>query len=216
MVTDSLSQLSTQPRKPQRANGKQRYEMLLDAAERLLLRAGPTGLTIQKLAHEAGVPMPSVYHFFPGPVAVSIGLSERYLAGLSDAIGQPVPDVGAMAWQDIVATLMSRAVTYYSAHPYAQRLILGSDHSVQIRQSDLANNRLLAAFVADLIGSKFPHVAPGALLEAIIVGITIGDAILTLSILEQGQVTPASGQEAVTAICGYMSAKFNVAPAAAD
>jgi AcrR family transcriptional regulator len=197
------------PRKPQRANGKQRYEMLLDAAERLLLRAGPDVLTIQNLAHEARVPMPSVYHFFPGPVAVSVGLSERYLAGLSEVIGQPVPDADAMSWQDIVATLMRRAVAYYTAHPYAQRLILGSDHSAQIRQSDLANNRLLAEFVAELIGPKFPHVAPDTLRAAIMVGITIGDAVLTLSIHEQGQITPDYGKEAVVAICGYMSARFS-------
>jgi hypothetical protein len=153
--------------------------------------------------------MPSVYHFFPGPAAVSVGLAERYLAGLSDAIGQPVSDADAMSWQDIVATLMGRAVVYYTAHPYAQRLILGSDHSAQIRQSDLANNRLLAEFVAELIGPKFPHVAPDALLAAIMVGITIGDAVLTLSIHEQGQITPDYGQEAVVAICGYMSARFS-------
>jgi AcrR family transcriptional regulator len=204
------------PRKPQRANGKQRYEMLLDAAERLLLRVGPEGLTIQKLALEAGVPMPSVYHFFPGPVAVSIGLSQRYLAGLAGAIGQPVSDADAMSWQDIVATLMRRAVAYYTAHPYAQRLILGSDHSAQIRQSDLANNRLLASFVADLIGPKFSHVAPDALLSAIMVGITIGDAVLTLSIHEQGQITPEYGHEAVVAICGYMSVRFSPPSAPAD
>jgi AcrR family transcriptional regulator len=196
------------PRKPQRANGRLRYEVLLDAAERLLLRAGPSGLTIQKLAQEAGVPMPSVYHFFPGPIAVSIGLSERYLTGLSEAIGQPITGADEMSWQDIVTTLMDRAIAYYSAHSYAQRLILGSDHSVQIRQSDLANNRLLAEFIAELIGSKFPRVTPEALLEAIIVGITIGDAVLTLSIHEQGQITPSYGQEAIVAICGYMSAKF--------
>jgi AcrR family transcriptional regulator len=190
--------------------------MLLDAAERLLLRVGPEGLTVQKLALEAGVPMPSVYHFFPGPVAVSVGLSERYLAGLSEAIGQPLPDADAMSWQDIVAILMRRAVAYYTAHPYAQRLILGSDHSAQIRQSDLANNRLLASFVAELIGRKFPHVAPDTLLAAIMVGITIGDAVLTLSIHEQGQITPDYGQEAVVAICGYMSARFSPPSAPAD
>jgi AcrR family transcriptional regulator len=216
MPQDNPSRDLVHPRKPQRANGRAKYELLLDAAERLLQETGPAGLTIQQLALEAGVPMPSVYHFFPGPVAVSVGLSERYLAGLSDAIGQPLPDSDAMSWQDIVATLMRRAVAYYTAHPYAQRLILGSDHSAQIRQSDLANNRLLASFVADLIGPKFPHVAPDALLAAIMVGITIGDAVLTLSIHEQGQITPDYGQEAVVAICGYMSARFSPPSAPTD
>jgi AcrR family transcriptional regulator len=216
MHQDSPSRVLTQPRKPLRANGRAKYELLLDAAERLLPETGPAGLTIQKLALEAGVPMPSVYHFFPSPVAVSVGLSERYLAGLSDAIGQPISDADAMSWQDIVATLMSRAVAFYTEYPYAQRLILGSDHSAQIRQSDLANNRLLATFVAEMIGRKFPHVAPDMLLGAIMVGITIGDAVLTLSIHEQGQITTEYEQEAVVAICGYMSARFSPSAALVD
>lgn len=196
------------PRKPQRANGRLRYEHLLDAAERLLVADGPDALTIQRLAQAAGVPMASVYHFFPGPSSVSIGLAERYLAGLAEVIGQPVSDAATLAWQDIVAALMDRAVGYYIAHPYAQRLILGSDHSWQIRQSDLANNRLLADFAADLLAPRFPQADPQALHRAIIVAISIGDAVLTLAVAEQGGITRAFGREATLAICGYMAAKF--------
>jgi AcrR family transcriptional regulator len=196
------------PRKPQRANGLLRYEVLLDAAERLLISCGPDALTIQRLAVEAEVPMASVYHFFPGPAAVSIGLAERYLAGLAEVIGQPVADADSQPWQAIVATLMDRAVAYYVDHPYAQQLILGSDHSWQIRQFDLANNRLLAEFVADLLESKFPQADRSTLLQAIIVAISVGDAVLALAVAEPGGITPDSGHEATLAICGYMTGKF--------
>lgn len=203
-----LPQVIVLPRKPQRANGRLRYEHLLDAAEHLLVEGGPSALTMQRLAKEAGVPMASVYHFFPGPVAVSIGLAERYLAGLAEAIGQPVADADTLAWQDIVALLMDRAVAYYVDHPYAQRLILGSDHSWQIRQSDLANNRLLAESVADLLASRFPQADYPTLIQAIVVAISVGDAVLTLAVAEHGGITQAYGREATLAICGYMTAKF--------
>jgi AcrR family transcriptional regulator len=72
------------PRKPERANGRLRYEALLDAAEHLLQREGPAALTIKRLAQEAGVPMASVYHFFPGPAAVPVGLAERYSLGFQE------------------------------------------------------------------------------------------------------------------------------------
>ncbi|MCX7345659.1 MAG: TetR/AcrR family transcriptional regulator [Alphaproteobacteria bacterium] len=200
------------PRKPERANGRRRYEMLLDAAERLLVREGPDALTIQRLAKEAHVPMASVYHFFPSPAAVSVGLSERYLAGFGELVGRPIENVTRMTWQDIVATLIDRGVAYYSDHPYAQRLILGSDHSWQIRSADLANNRLLAASIAELLADQFPHVNREELLQAVIVGISIGDAIFTLSIFDQGTITPDFGREATVAICGYLSTKFGQAP----
>ncbi len=196
------------PRKPERANGRRRYEHLLDAAERLLLQDGPEALTIQRLAREASVPTSSVYHFFPSPVSVSIGLSERYLAGLAEHIGAGVDAVERLSWQGIVSMLMDRAVTYYKVHPYAQRLILGSDHSWQIRQSDRANNRMLAAAIAAMLADRFPDAGRDELLHAIMIGISIGDAVLTLSIFEHGTITPEFGREATVAICGYMSARF--------
>ena len=156
--------------------------------------------------------MASVYHFFPGPAAVSIGLAERYLAGLADVIGQPVADAASQPWPAIVATLMDRAVAFYVEHPYAQQLILGSDHSWQIRQSDLANNRLLAAFVADMLEGKFPQADRSALLQATIIAISVGDAVLALAVAEPGGITLTSGREATLAICGYMTAKFGDGP----
>ncbi|MCX7289342.1 MAG: hypothetical protein NTW20_17855 [Rhodobacterales bacterium] len=46
------------------------------------------------------------------------------------------------------------------------------------------------------------------LVQAIIVAISVGDAVLTLAVAEQGGITPAIGREATLAICGYMTTKF--------
>jgi AcrR family transcriptional regulator len=196
------------PRRPERANGRRRYELLLDAAERLLAREQAAGLTIQKLAHEAGVPMASVYHFFPGPAAISVALSERYMTGFAELVGRPIPDRAALAWPAIIETLWARSVQFYREHPYAQTLVLGSDHSWQIRRLDLANNRAIADAAAALIADKFPPQPPELLREVIVVGISIGDAVLTLSIAEQGSITEHYAREAVIAVCGYLARKL--------
>jgi AcrR family transcriptional regulator len=193
------------PRRPQRANGRLRYERLLDAAEAVLGRDGPQGLTIQNLAREAGVPTASAYHFFSGPVAVSLALSERYLAGFLDLVGRPVDDLESLSWQQVVAILLDRAVAFYRAHPYAQTLVLGSDHSWHIRRADLANNREMAGAIAALIGPKLPPVAPDILHQTVFIGIGVGDAVLALSIAEQGCITDAYQREALVAICGYVT-----------
>lgn len=197
-----------QPRRPERSNGQRRYELLLDAAERLLTRATGDDLTIQKLAREAKVPMASVYHFFPGPAAISVALSERYMAGFAELVGRPIPGRAAKSWREIIGLLINRTVRFYREHPYAQTLVLGSDHSWAIRQSDLANNRALADPIVALIGDKFVGVQTDALREAIVVGISIGDAVYSLSIAEQGEITPHYGREAAIAICAYLDAKF--------
>lgn len=203
---------AAQPRLPVRANGRRRYELLLDAAERLLEQGEGQPLTIQRLAREAGVPMASVYHFLPSPAAVSVALSQRYMAGFGELVMRPVPNRERLGWREVIATLNQRAVTFYREHPYAQKLILGSDHSWAIRRSDLANNRRIAGAVVELVADKFPDVPADVLFEAVVVGISIGDAVFTLSIAEHGEITPALGQEAALAMCGYLAIKFETTP----
>jgi AcrR family transcriptional regulator len=202
---------SEKPRQPLRANGRRRYELLLDAAERLLQVADPQPLTIQRLAREAGVPAASVYHFLPHPAAVSVALSERYLSGLEESLCAPITDHIQLEWPAIIAVLNRRAVHYYQRHPYAQRLILGSDHSLAIRRADLANNRRIADAIAAILAEHIPDAAPAMLLETVVTGITIGDAIFALAILAQGEITETSAREAWLATCSYVAARHGLA-----
>jgi AcrR family transcriptional regulator len=196
------------PRVPVRANGRLRYELLLDAAERLLQRGDLPALTIKALAQEAGVPMASVYHFLPHPDAVAIALSQRYLTGLEAALCAPMADVAALGWPGIVATLNRRAVHYYRQHPYAQVLILGSDHSWAIRQADLANNRRIAETIVALLAEFFPAATPDALMATVVSGITMGDALFSLSIAEHGAITDALARDAWLAVCSFLAAQY--------
>jgi AcrR family transcriptional regulator len=185
-----------------------RYGRLLDAAERLVGREGPAGLSIRNLASEAGVPMASVYHFFPRPAAISVALAELYLEGLAAAVERPMPGHEAMGWETIVRVLVDRGVEYYREHPYAQALLLGSAHSWHIRQADVANNRRFANSITQLLAGHFAHVELGELHEAVIVGVTLCDAVLALGIVENGAIAPPHAREAHAAICGYLTRKF--------
>lgn len=197
-------------RRPQRANGVVRYQQLLDAAERLLIRDGSAAMTIQALAQEASVPVGSVYHYFPNPVAVSLALSERYMAGFHEIFDQPIEGLEVMTWQEVATILISRGISFYRNHPYAQTLVLGSDHGWHIRKADVENNRALAAGIAKLLTGKTPPMPPGELDDAVFVAIGINDSLLSLSIAEHGSITDRFGQEAVIAVCAYLERKFQL------
>lgn len=196
------------PRAPVRANGRRRYELLLDAAERLLQRGSAEPLSIQRLAREADVPTASVYHFLPHPAAVSVALAERYLAGLEAAVCAPIGGARTIGWTRIVALLNRRGVEFYRAHPYAQTLILGSDHSWAIRRADLANNRRMASAIAALLAVDFAEADADTLLEAVATAITVGDAVFAMSIGEGGTITDHAARDSWIAVCGYMAGRF--------
>lgn len=195
------------PRRPKRANGVERYELLVAAAEHVLERDGIDALTIQRISREARVPMASVYHFFPNPGAAVVAIAERYLAGFAQAMQVRVPGVATRPWQEVVAILMRRTVRFYLRHPHAQRLFLGSDYSWQIRQADLLNNRSMATTIRRFVAPHFPHMDEQELLDAIIIAISIGDAVLALSVARHGTITAKFAEEAVTVVCGYLATK---------
>ena len=203
-----IATASAQPRRPARANGRARYAQLLDAAERLIGRHGTARLGIRNLAREARVPMASVYHFFPRPAAISVALAERYIEGLAAAVERPIRAHETLGWEAIVRVLVDRGVEYYREHPFAQALLLGSEHSWHIRQSDVAGNRRFAVSITALLAGHFPRVDRQELHEAVIVGVTLCDAVLALGVVEEGEITPLHGREAHTAICGYLTRKF--------
>lgn len=197
------------PRRPQRANGIARYAQLLDAAEAILVRDGVEALTIQALAREAGVPMASVYHYFPGPNAVPLALSDRYREAFFEVAAAPVEGSDRMTWPEIVRDLIDRSVAYYRSHPYAQTLLLGSGRNWAIRLNDLASNRDMAPGVAALIRDKLPPM-PGAMLEEIIfVAINVFDAVMSLSVAIHGRITDDYSHEAWLATVSYMQRRFD-------
>jgi hypothetical protein len=130
------------------------------------------------------------------------------MEGFGELVERPIPDREALGWRQVIMILHERAIAFYRSHPYAQKLILGSDHSLAIRRSDIANNRRIAAAVVPLIADKIPDTPVEPLLETIVVGITIGDAIFMLSIAERGEITPELGREATLAVCCYLASKF--------
>lgn len=196
-----------EPRKPQRANGRARYEALVASTEKLLQDEGIDSLSIKRIADAAGVPMASVYHFFPSPGAACIAVAESYLEGFAEGVAQPIEQAGEMKWEQVIALLMERTVEFYRSHPYAQRLILGSDYSWQIRQADLGNNRAMAETIAGIIAPQFPTLEGAELRQALINAISIGDAILALSVAEHDVITKQFADEAILAVCSYLSAK---------
>lgn len=198
----------TAPRKPERENGKRRYAMLLAATEMLLSRDGVEALTIQNIAKEAGVPMASVYHFFPSPTAACVAVAETYLRDFEETIRREIPNREKLNWREIIATFMQRAVEYYRQHCYAQRLMLGSEFSWHVRQADIENNRMLAALIYDQVADQFPGADEQELLAALRIAISIGDAVWALSIAEHDVITKQYAEDAWVAECGYIAAKF--------
>lgn len=66
----------------QQSRSRERIEDVLRAAEALVAAEGYDGLKMRELARAAGLPIASLYHYFPSAMAVMRSLAERFLATL--------------------------------------------------------------------------------------------------------------------------------------
>lgn len=69
-------------RKPTQERSQARVETILNAASELIEQHGSAALRMNQLAAVAGVPIGSIYQYFPNRSAIIAALAERYIRGI--------------------------------------------------------------------------------------------------------------------------------------
>lgn len=189
-------------RRPRQKRSQQRFEAILDSADRLLETLEPAQISIYTLAEEAGLSAPSIYHFFPDAGQVFVALAERYVRQFVDLLDKPLPP-GITTWQAFLAARYGHGRDHYNAHGAARRLLLGSGLSATIRARDLENDSVLAERSMAEFCQLF-DIAPSAeLVERFTELLVINDAIWTLSVHRHGTITDAYDKQARIASEAY-------------
>ena len=100
--------------RPTQLRSQKRVEMILDAAAEILEHEGPDALNTNRIARASGVPVASLYHYFPNKHAILAALCERWLDGVVAAINAAEarcpPEAGLAAFMD--ACMDSLAESY--------------------------------------------------------------------------------------------------------
>ncbi|EHS50463.1 transcriptional regulator, TetR family [Rhizobium sp. PDO1-076] len=71
-------------KKPQQERSIQRLEAIMAASIRLLTEKGISGLTMSEIAVQAGIPIGSLYQFFPEKAAIIRALHDHFSKSISD------------------------------------------------------------------------------------------------------------------------------------
>lgn len=133
----------SQIRRPRQKRSQERFEAILDAAERALKDREPSDVSIYTLAEEAEMSPASIYHFFPDAQHVFGALAERYF-GMFAAGLEPVPEAPFATWQDMVDFRYEASRRFYNANDAARKIIFGAGSNWTIRTRDLELDRELA------------------------------------------------------------------------
>ncbi len=139
-------------RRPAQRRSRERVEKILNAAAALIAEAGSDALKMSEVAVRAGVPIGSLYQYFPDKSALIHALSERYFAEgrqcVEDGLaGADTPAALARAFEALVESYYA----LFKQEPVLCDIRSGTLADRSLQAIDLADARANGAILADAI-----------------------------------------------------------------
>jgi len=179
-ATDALAAWSgaQMRREPQQERSRARVRQILLSADEVLSAEGFEALTVRRIAQAAGVPVGSIYQFFPDKAAVIDALAVSYLDDFGAAIEELTAAAQAEAWDDPVQILVDAFAQMYRARPGYVALWSGRHLSPRLALADEANNAAIADGVRRVLiaQAELPDGEPLARISRI--SVVVADALL--------------------------------------
>ncbi len=191
-------------RRPAQKRSQLRVGALLDAADALLEARALHEISLHDIAHGAGVPPSSAYHFFPTREAAFLSLARRHLDKLhQDLLAADLETVDR--WQDYICLRNQVAVAFFNASAPARKLMLGSAVGSEIRTLDYDDIEGRAQTHYAHMDQFFvmPFMRQPELKFRVLIGIY--DGIWASAYAKYGHITEVYAQESRTAGVAYLS-----------
>src|SRR5215469_7750843 len=165
-------------REPRQARSRARLAQILAAADAILAEEGVEALTIRRIAERAGVPVGTLYQFFPDKGSVVDAVARAYIAEFDSLVDGLVSSAADGDWSDPVGRIIDEVIALYRSHPGYVALWSGRHLSPELARADEANNQLIAAGVQRLLAEHAGMTDGGALELAVQVAVRAADALL--------------------------------------
>jgi len=112
-------------RQPRQARSQERVRRILEAAEALFVSDGVGATTTNAIAARAGVPIGSLYQFFPDKGAILRSLARRYGEQLHGELAAFEQEEGAtLPLEAYIEAVVARTDRFFAEHPGYQAIFI--------------------------------------------------------------------------------------------
>ena len=147
-MTTKTDQL-TPRRRPSQERSRDRVERILDATAALLGNTPVDKITTAAIAETAGIPIGSVYQYFPNKLSVLAELARRVMAEVDlETASLIAEDFGVLPWDQAIDRAIDATMEGYSKQPGYVQLLLSIRPTPEFRAITDESNKRMAAMLA--------------------------------------------------------------------
>ena len=143
-------------RRPTQDRSRERFARILDATRFLLLDTGIEALGCEAIAAHAGIPVGTVYQFFPNKFAIVCELDRLDTVSVADALDAFATQIPTPDWPEQLDDLVGHLAHSWRVDPSRRAVWLSMQATPATREAALAHQQLLASRVARLIAPLTP------------------------------------------------------------
>lgn len=191
-------------RKHVQERGNTRRKKMLEAAEALLAIVPIEELSFKQISEKAGVPEGSAYHFFANRYDLLTALASDLADRFGTRYRDPIPNERVKSWHDIVDIVVDRAVNIYRENPAAMQIWLSGRTPAEVRLADHVSDKSVSSDLRLLFEQYFVLPDLPVDYDVFFYFLELSDVILSLSIIEKGELTEQMIEEAKRVGRGYL------------
>jgi len=191
-------------RKHVQERGNTRRKQLLEAAEALLATVPIEELSFKQISEVAEVPEGSAYHFFANRFDLLTALASDLANRFGQRYRDPISLSSVNSWHDIVDVVVDRAVNIYRENPAAMQIWLSGRTPAEVRLADHVSDKAVSSDLRILFEQFFVLPELPTNYDVFFYFLELSDVVLSLSIIEHGELTDQAIAEAKRVGRGYL------------
>jgi AcrR family transcriptional regulator len=163
---------------PIQARSRERLRRVLDAADEVLALEGAEAFTTTRVAARAGVPIGSVYRFFPDKAAIVEALAVRYWSDFEDLVAGVAEADEADSLDDPVGEVVDVLVAGFRARPGFLALWYGGLRTMGVRDATRPTRDAVGRSIERIFARHWPKATRRARARVAEMAVLAGDALL--------------------------------------
>jgi AcrR family transcriptional regulator len=199
---------TTMRRRPRQSRSLQRVTQVLNAAAELFSEIGYEATTTNAIATRAGIPIGSLYQFFPNKEAIAEALSKRYVTEMRTLLDARLsPEITAGLSLTLLISQFIEGLTGFKAtHAGFEAIFMDASFSLQGSAATQSLHEEVIQRVDRLLASRFPSIPAEARQLHTRVSVAIVKGLMRLSEPPDNLPTDLIADRTTYALLAYVRA----------